>query len=137
MYYKNLGFEIPDNVIFEIRFLKYEDFHSLAFNKKNYTVVAEDDVGNLVGVSAADSKVYFLDTCEKTELYAAKSLQTFIAELKLAGNWQRPDDNASNEIWQADTRQFVQRIENLDKDALADKESYWSLIVEQMEDGLL
>lgn len=136
MYCENLGFSIPGEIILEIKFLEYKDFRPLMFNDKEYIVVAEDDVGNFVGVNPA-GKVYFLDTEENTEIYASKDFQTFVKQLELYRDSNFLPVNASDEQLEADARQFAREIASLDKDALLYEENFWSLIIEQMEDGLL
>lgn len=117
MYCENLGFSIPGEIILEIKFLEYKDFRPLMFNDKEYIVVAEDDVGNFVGVNPA-GKVYFLDTEENTEIYASKDFQTFVKQLELYRDSNFLPVNASDEQLKADARQFAREIASLDKDAL-------------------
>lgn len=136
MYCEELGFSLPDDVILEIRFLKYGDFRDFAVNGTKYTIIAEDNVGNLIGVDPG-GKVWFLDTEKKVKMYASKDLQTFVTQMELYGSTAPLPPNASEEQLEADTRQFARKITKLDNDALLSENSFWSLITEQMRDGLL
>ncbi|GEM_PF-6181422 len=141
MYFDELNFSLPDDIILEIKFFKREEFYSLMFNNKEYVIVAEDYVKNLIGVDGY-GRVYFLDPCDissgkKVEIYTAKDLSTFCAELMLFKNCDPLPINASDEMIEASAQQFARKLESLDKDALSDSENFWSLIVEQLEDGLL
>lgn len=141
MYYEDFEVSLPDDIILEIKFLKREEFRPLVFNDKEYIIVAEDDVGNFVGANI-HGKVYFLDPCdidtgEKIEIYASKDISTFCAQLTLYQGWEVLPVNASDEEIEASARQFAKKLKILNKDALSDSENFWSLIIEQMEDGLL
>lgn len=136
MYYENLGFEIPDETILEIKFLKYEDFHPFMLNNKEYIIVGGDDVENLIGVDI-DGKVWFLDTRDEFEMYVSKELKTFINQLELYRDWNCPPLDASDEVNEENAQKFALELKKLDKDAMADCEDFWSVVIEQMEDGLL
>lgn len=73
----HLDCSFPEGTILEITFLKSGNFRDFTMNSVSYTIVAEDYVENLVGVDS-DGKVYFLDTAENIEMYAAKNLPTFV-----------------------------------------------------------
>ena len=136
MYCEDLGFSIPNETILEIKFLKYEDFRSMEFNDKKYTIVGGDDVGNLIGVDI-DGKVWFLDTFDEFEMYTSKGLKTFVDQLELYRDWNPLPLDASDEVNEENARQFAREIASLDKDALLYEENFWSVVIEQMEDGLL
>ncbi len=136
MDYKKLDFTLPDNDILKIKFLKPEEFHSSVFNDVEYTIVGGDDVDNLIGVDA-DGKVWYLDTANGYTLYSSKGLKTFVEQLELLINWDFPGDDATDEALEANAREFEREIKKLDKDAMSDYEDLWSVVIEQMEDGLL
>lgn len=136
MYCKDLGFSMPDETILEIKFSEHKDFHLLVFNDKEYTIVGGDDVGNLIGIDA-DGKVWFLDTEDEFEMYISKGLKTFVNQLELYRDWSHPPLDASDEVNEENARKFSVELKKLDKDAMADCEDFWSVVIEQMEDGLL
>ncbi|MDE7398326.1 MAG: hypothetical protein K2N06_02245 [Oscillospiraceae bacterium] len=136
MYCEDLGFSIPNETILEIKFLKYDDFRSMVFNDKKYTIIGGDDVDNLIGVDV-DGKVWFLDTVDEFETYISKGLKTFVNQLELYRDWNHPPLDDSDEVNDENARQFALEIASLDKDALLYEENFWSVVIEQMEDGLL
>ena len=136
MYCEDLDFSIPDETILEIKFLKYDDFRSMIFNDRKYTIVGGDDVGNLIGVDI-DGKVWLLDTFDEFEMYTSKGLKTFVDQLELYRDWNPLPLEASDEVNEENARQFAREIASLDKDALLYEENFWSVVIEQMEDGLL
>ncbi len=136
MDYKELDFTLPDNDILNIKFLKPEEFHSSVFNDVEYTIVGGDDVDNLIGVDA-DSKVWFLDRVNEFTMYASKGLKTFVEQLKLLINWDFPGDDDPDEALEANAREFSREIKKLDENAMSDCEDFWSVVIEQMEVGLL
>lgn len=136
MYCEDLGFSIPDETILEIKFLKYDDFRSMVFNDKKYTIVGGDDVGNLIGIDA-DGKVWFLDTADEFEMYISKGLKTFVDQLELYRDWNHPPLNASDKVNEENAQNFAIELKKMDKDAMVDCEDFWSVVIEQMEDGLL
>ncbi len=136
MYYKELDLSLPDNDILNIKFLKRGEFRPVVFIDKEYTVVGGDDVDNLIGVDA-DGKVWFLDTVNEFPMYASKELKTFVEQLELFINWNFPDDNASDEALENNAREFAREIKKLDEDAMSDCEDFWSVVIEQMENGML
>lgn len=85
----HLDCPLPEETVLEITFLKSGNFRDFTMNSNSYTIVAEDDVGNLVGVNS-NGEVYFMDTEENIEMYAAKDLPTFIHQLELYRDWDYP-----------------------------------------------
>lgn len=136
MDHKELDFSLPDNDILNIKFLKHEEFHPLVFIDKEYTIVGGDDVDNMIGVDA-DGKVWFLDTMNIFPMYASKGLKTFVEQLELFINWDYPADDNSDDELEANAREFAREILKSDADALSDDYNFWSVVIEQMEDGLL
>lgn len=136
MYCENLDFSIPDETILEIKFLKYDDFRSMVFNDKKYIIVGGDDVDNLIGVDA-DGKVWFLDAADEFEMYISKDLKTFVNQLELYRDWNHPPLDASDEVNEENAQQFAIELKKMDKYAMVDSEDFWSLIIEQMEDGII
>lgn len=136
MFDEKLGFSIPDERIANIGFLKHEEFYPLVFGGKEYTVVGGDDVGNLIGLDAK-GKVWFLDTENKFAMYASKGFKTFVEQLELYANWEFPDDSASDDVIKANVEKFRREIEKSDMSAALNNNSFWSLIIEQVEDGFL
>ncbi len=136
MYYKELDFSLPDNDILNIKFLKLEEFRPLIFNDNEYTVVGGDDVDNMIGVDA-DGKVWFLDTVNGFPMYASKGLKTFVEQLELLINWDFPADDNSDDELEANAQKFSREITKLDEDAMSDDYDFWSVVIEQMENGML
>ncbi len=134
--HKELDFTLPDNDILHIKFLKPEEFHTSVFKNIEYTIVGSDDVDNLIGVDA-DGKVWYLDTANGYTMYSSKGLKTFVEQLALLINWDFPGDDDSDEALEANARKFACEIKKLDEDAMSDYEDLWSVVIEQMEDGLL
>ncbi len=136
MDHKEFDFTLPDNDILHIKFLKPEEFHTLVFKNIEYTIVGGDDVDNLIGVDA-DGKVWYLDTENEFAMYASKGLKTFAEQLELLINWDFPGDDDSDEVLEANAREFEREIKKLDENAMSGYEDLWVSVIEQMEDGLL
>lgn len=126
MYYKDLGVWVPDEEILGIKFLKHEKFYVHQFKGLPYIIAAEvSDSNELVGFGA-DGKIYILEPENNIVRYASSALAVFARELKKYRDL--PEENVG---------QFVEEIKKLDEDAFSSEENFWSLIVEQMNDGLL
>ncbi len=136
MDHKEFDFTLPDNDILHIKFLKPEEFHTLVFKNIEYTIVGGDDVDNLIGVDV-DGKVWYLDTENEFTMYASRGLKTFVEQLELLINWDFPGDNDSDEVLEANAREFEREIKKLDENAMSGYEDLWAAVIEQMEDGLL
>lgn len=127
---------LPEEEIVNITFLKRDKFHPVTFKSKEYTVVGGDDVDNLIGVDRF-GKVWFLDTENKFAFYASKSLKTFVKQLMLYVNWDHPDDDAPWKVIKANVKKFKREILKLDMFATFGRNSFWSLIIEQIKEGFL
>lgn len=131
MYYKDIGVWVPDEEILGIKFLKHEKFYVTQFKEKPYIIAAKiDGSGELVGFGA-DGKIYILEQENNIARYAACTLADFARELKLYRDL--PDGENRGEI----VNDFAQKIKKLDGDAFSSDDNFWSLIVEQMNDGIL
>ena len=126
MYYKDLGVWVPDEEILGIRFLKHEKFYVHQFKGLPYIIAAEvSETKELVGFGA-DGKIYILEPENNIVRYASSALAVFARQLKIYRDL--PEENVG---------QFVEEIKKLDEDAFSSEDNFWSLIVEQMNDGLL
>lgn len=127
---------LPEEEIVNITFLKRDEFHTITFKSKEYTVVGGDDVDNLIGVDSR-GKVWFLDTENEFTFYASKNLMTFVEQLMLYVNWDHPDDDAPWKVIKANVKKFKREILKLDMFATFGRNSFWSLIIEQIKEGFL
>lgn len=127
---------LPEEKIVNITFLKRDEFHPVTFKGKEYSVVGGDDVDNLIGVDVR-GKVWFLDTENELAFYASKNLKTFVEQLMLYVNWDHPDDDASWKEIKANVKKFKREILKLDMFATFGHNKFWSLIIEQIEEGFL
>lgn len=136
MFNEKIDFSIPEDEILNIRFLKREGFYQQIFSGKEYTIVGNDDVDNMVGI---DSKgmVWFLDTEMIFALYASKDLKTFVEQLQLYANWDHPDDDAPEKLISDNVEEFRREIIKMDTLAMSDDNSFWSLVIEQIEESFL
>lgn len=132
MYYKDLGVWVPDEEILGIKFLKHEKFYVKQFKEKPYIIAAEILGGELAGFGA-DGKIYILEPENNAVRYAASALAVFARELKLYRDL--PEENGEEPRESAE--RFAEEIKKLDEDAFSSADSFWSLIAEQMNDGLL
>ena len=127
---------LPEEEIVNITFLKQDKFHPVTFKGKEYTVVGEDDVDNLIGIDKR-GKVWFLDTENKFAFYTSKNLKTFVEQLMLYVNWDHPDDDAPWKVIKANVKKFKREILKLDIFATFGRNKFWSLIIEQIKEGFL
>ncbi len=127
---------LPEEEIVNITFLKRDEFHTVTFKSKEYTVVGGDDVDNLIGVDSR-GKIWFLDTENEFTFYASKNLKTFVEQLMLYVNWNHPDDDAPWKEIKANVGKFKREILKLDMFATFGRNSFWSLIIEQIKEGFL
>ncbi|MDE6732051.1 MAG: hypothetical protein K2J77_04160 [Oscillospiraceae bacterium] len=127
---------LPEEEIVNITFLKRDEFHTVTFKSKEYTVVGGDDVDNLIGVDS-HGKVWFLDTENEFTFYASKNLKAFVDQLMLYVKWDHPDDDAPWKVIKANVKKFKCEILKLDMLATFGRNSFWSLIIEQIKEGFL
>ena len=130
---------LPDEVILLVEFLPAQDFFFLVFRQKEYEIIAKDDVGNLVGL-APDKQVFYLETTDEMQpeniRYIAHDVHVFLQELKLYqkyGDEYMLKENPSDEELEKYINDFKECITALDTRAFCSDESFWSIIIEQME----
>lgn len=134
MYDKELCFSIPDEKILNFTFLKREEYYPQVFDGKQYTIVGNDDVDNMIGVDS-EGRVWFLDTEMIYTIYSSKDLKTFIDQLEVYVNWVFPDDNAPDDVIKSNVEEFKCEILKSNEFAFSDNKTFWSLTIEQIEDS--
>ena len=115
-----------------IEFIKPQDFYEVIFENQRYKIVGKFDVGNLIGQDNTDT-VSCLEEEPSNVRYIANNLEVFVAQLAQYKEYVEKSE-ADWEKWLAE---FRESIMNLDANAFRDEENFWSVIVEQMEYGLL
>lgn len=115
-----------------IEFIKPQDFYDTIFEGQQYKIVGKDDVGNLVGQDSADT-VFYLEEEPTNIRYIAKNLDVLVNQLALYKECREKSEEDREKC----LPEFRERIMNLDANAFRDSESFWSVIVEQMEYELL
>lgn len=130
---------LPDKVILLVEFLPAQDLFFLMFRQKEYKIIARDDVGNLVGI-APDKQVFYLETNDEIQpkniRYIAYDVHVFLQELQMYQKYSEEyilEENPSDEELEKYINEFKEYIAALDTSAFCSEESFWSVIVEQME----
>lgn len=103
-----------------------------------YTIIASDDVGNLAGIDDKEN-AFYIETESKMVRYMSDTAETLIKQLLYY------EKSCNNETYRniSDLElpeflaQFKGELMNMDISAFKNEENFWSVIVEQMETGLL
>ena len=137
------GLVFPNELIQYVEFLRAEEFFGMPFLGKDYKIIAKDDVENFIGV-APNQQVFYLETARDTYSdnirYIAKDIEMFIQELNLYKQYSENyylEENPSDGALVKYVDGFKELLIAIDSNAFGDPESYWSVIVEQMELGLI
>ena len=135
------GLVFPNELIQYVEFLRAEEFFCMPFSGKDYKIIAKDDVGNFIGV-APNKQVFYLETACDTHSdnirYIAKDIEMFIQELNLYKQYSENyylEENPSDEALEKYADGFKELVIAIDPNVFCNAESYWSIIVEQMEYG--
>lgn len=135
---KKIQTDIPQKPILFIEFWREENYKDVIYNEKVYTIIAGDDVGNLIGIDDKGN-TFYIDTEYKTMRYMADTAETLIKQLLYY------EKSCNNETYRniSDLElpeflaQFKRNLMRMDISAFKSEENFWSVIVEQMETGLL
>lgn len=125
----------PDESILLIEFYNSDTFKRCLFNDIEYEIIGEDDVKNFIGINS-DKKVYYLDTDSNISIYMASDAETLVRELELYKNYSmdyKLPENPSDEELEVYANDFRQKLEILDPVAFNNENTFWSVILEQME----
>ncbi len=135
---KKMQIDIPEKPILLIEFWQEEDYKDIVCNKRIYTVIASDDVGNFVGIDDKEN-AFYIETESKTVRYMSNTAESLIKQLlyyeKTCNN--ETYRNISDLEWSEFLTRFKNGLMNIDIFAFKNEENFWSVIVEQMETGLL
>lgn len=127
--------EFIEEPILLIQMYQPEAYRKGTFHGKTYELIGQDDVKNFVGRDQ-DGKVWYLERESGNVLYLAASAEILVQELKLYDKYctdyelEAPSAEKNMEHY-ADG--LAEQLRELDENALTDDDSFWSLIVEQME----
>lgn len=98
-------------------------------------------MGNFIG-TAPNRQVFYLETASDTHLdnirYIAEDIEMFIQELNLYKQYSENyylEENPSDEALKKYADGFKELVITVDPNVFCNPESYWSVIVEQMEYG--
>lgn len=135
---RKIQIDIPEKPILLIKFRQEEDYRDIVCNKRTYTIIAGDDVGNFVGIDDKEN-AFYIETESKTVRYMSDTAETLIRQLLYY------EKSCNNETYRniSDLElpgflvQFRSDLTGMDISAFKDEENFWSVIVEQMETGLL
>lgn len=135
------GNSFPDEPVLLINFYDKCSIKEYRFNDLRYSIIGGDDAGNKVGI-ASDGKVYYLVTGSNLNnvIYMAPDGKTLVSELELYRDYSEKcglPENPSDEELKRYAGDFAGRLKKLDMEALKDENTFWSLIVEQMENEQL
>lgn len=115
-----------------IEFMSPQDFYETIFEGQQYKIVGKDDVGNLIGQDSTET-VFYLEEEPANIRYIANNLDVLFKQLALYKKYgEMPEED-----WEKCLPEFRESILNLDAKDFRDEESFWSIIAEQMEYGLL
>jgi len=131
MYISKKG--LPQEEILLIKFLAPAEFYTIEFNSKEYLTVAIEDDINHIGI---DEKGCVFLLAEEVA-YLSNSFIQFIELMEAYKSLPVLPVNCSENqlLQQADA--FGKKIRETDESVLKNPESFWSVILEQVADGLL
>ena len=126
----------------EFEFFIPADYYDLILYHQKYQIIAKDEGLDSILIGIAENGVVFsLDTEESEEKYAvyiASSPEVFRKEKELFHKFceNRPQEETEEELKQfADT--FREQMLRLDENAFSDSETYWSVVAEELEWGVI
>lgn len=122
-----------------IEFLHPQNYFTMSFMGDDYEIIGKDDVGNYIGISLR-GQVFYLEVSNHNARYIATNTKTLIEELNLYKCYSGSCDlseNASDEELNKYAAEFEKQIRELDANAFFDENTFWAIIVEQMELGWL
>ena len=126
----------------EFEFFIPADYYDLILYHQKYRIIAKDwGLDSILAGIAESGAVFYLDTEESEEKYAvyiASSPEVFRKEIELFQKFcrNRPPDETEEEL-KLFADKFRQQILQLDKNAFSDSETYWSVIAEELEYGVI
>lgn len=149
MYYKEIRVWVPDEEVFNIKFLKHDRFFVLNYLNKPYIITAEvSGTKNFIGFGA-DGNIFLLDRERNRVAYASSSLAVFGRQLKHYRDFiavpEKTDEetemteNAENtENAEVDDptdklKKLEEQIKKLDKNAFTDENNFWSEVMNELK----
>ena len=132
----------PDKPILEIIFLKEQDRYKLTVNEKEFEIIGKDEMLDTVLVGTdVKGRVFSLETDNKSIIYIASSTGAFVNELLLydslsVDNGGLPENPSDIELKQF-VKDFKKKIRKLDRKAFYRRRTFWSLVCEEMEYGII
>ena len=125
---------LPAEEILLITFLTPDDFYPVEFNAKEYLIIATEDDLNNIGMDREGS-VYILT--EEENVYVSNSFIQFVKLLLLYQSLPELPVSCSEKELIQQAEKLKAEIIKIDKSAIKRPEYFWSLIIEQVADGLL
>lgn len=132
---------LPDEFMI-IKFFQKKEFYKLLFNGQTYEIIGKDDVGNFIGV-ALDNRVFYLDTSynkyEYNLIYISKNTEAFAKQINVYNQYNSipfPYNPVESELKEREYN-FKELIREIDKNAFCNDETFWSVIAEEMEYGII
>lgn len=132
----------PDKPILEIIFLKVQERYKLTVDKKEFEIIGKDEMLDtaLVGTDKK-GRVFSLETEDKTIIYIAGNTEAFVNQLLLydslaEDNGGLPENPSDKELKQY-VKKFKRNIKRFDRKAFYNRMTFWSLVCEEMEYGLI
>lgn len=128
---------LPNIEVLLIRFYLPENFKRY---EENFVIIGEQECGGYIGIDEADG-VYSIeeDVTQMNMLYRfiSSSLEQFIEQLTLYQNLSSLWIYSDEEEMEIQAKSFEDSLKEIDEKAVAFEENFWSVIVEQISDGLL
>lgn len=122
-----------------IEFLHPQNYFAMSFMGNDYEIIGKDDVGNYIGISLK-GQIFYLEVSNHDVRYIATNTKTLIEELNLYKYYSDTcslSENASDDELNKYAAEFEKQIRELDANAFFDENTFWAIIVEQMELGWL
>lgn len=104
-------------------------------------LIIGDNEGNELGIHLRTSRLYYIDSCfDRGKRFINVDISKFLMFLKIYLNYQPQMISAmemdNEERLLGIVEKIKQQFHQVDGKALVDEETYWSVILEQVEDGL-
>lgn len=132
----------PDKPILEIIFLKIQERYKLTVNKKEFEIIGKDEMLDTVLVGTdKKGRVFSLETDDKTIIYIAGNTEAFVNELLLYHSLSEDNGGLSENPSDMELKRFVKsfkkKIKKFDRKAFYSRMTFWSLVCEEMEYGII
>lgn len=128
---------LPQAEVFELRFLKPEDFYSTSWRGEPHITVAVDEGISLLCIDR-EGLVYSIEISgEEKRCFVASSLEQFLQQVQAYNQLEPLPPDCSEMQLQAQAGYFAEKLVALDESALLNEDGFWTIFLEQMAAGLL